>query len=382
MKRATWGLLFVLAAGAPVQGQGTERGVPGRGPSGLTQEPEGKRLYELGCASCHGLDGRGVARERIAFDTPVPDFSECSFASREPDADWIAVAHEGGPVRGFDPIMPAFGDAFTEEELGQIIAYIRTFCGDVNWPRGELNLPRPLFTEKAYPEDEVVNTVTIATEGPGAVMNEFVYEKRFGARNQLEVKVPFGVVRGVTATGTEGDWSAGVGDVEIGLKRALWHSLEAGSILSVGADVSLPTGADEKGLGTGTVVFEPYAAFGHILPADAFLHAQVVAEFAADRDRAEHELVFRTVLGRTWTQGRFGRSWSPMIEALGTRPLTAGADVELDLVPQMQVTVNTRQHVMVNLGVRVPVTQASQRSTRLLFYVLWDWFDGGFFDGW
>jgi hypothetical protein len=30
----------------------------------------------------------------------------------------------------------------------------------------------------------------------------------------------------------------------------------------------------------------------------------------------------------------------------------------------------------------VPATDASLRSTQLLFYLLWDWFDGPFFAGW
>lgn len=70
-----------------------------------------------------------------------------------------------------------------------------------------------------------------------------------------------------------------------------------------------------------------------------------------------------------------------MLEAVATRALDGGG-TDVDLVPQMQVTVNTRQHVMINLGVRLPVTDADARNTRVLFYVLWDWFDGGFFDGW
>ena len=50
--------------------------------------------------------------------------------------------------------------------------------------------------------------------------------------------------------------------------------------------------------------------------------------------------------------------------------------------PQMQVTLNTRQHVMLNVGVRLPLNEAESRDAELVVYVLWDWFDGGFFDGW
>ena len=43
---------------------------------------------------------------------------------------------------------------------------------------------------------------------------------------------------------------------------------------------------------------------------------------------------------------------------------------------------STRQHVLVNIGVRTPLSQRSERGSSVLVYLLWDWFDGGFFSGW
>jgi len=37
---------------------------------------------------------------------------------------------------------------------------------------------------------------------------------------------------------------------------------------------------------------------------------------------------------------------------------------------------------MVNVGVRVPLNDRAGRDTRVMVYLLWDWFDGGLFDGW
>jgi hypothetical protein len=37
---------------------------------------------------------------------------------------------------------------------------------------------------------------------------------------------------------------------------------------------------------------------------------------------------------------------------------------------------------MVNAGVRIPANDRQNRGAALLTYLLWDWFDGGFFDGW
>lgn len=340
---------------------------------------DGRTLYGRACASCHGEDGSGTPPERRAFDVPVPDFTDCSFASREPDADWIAVAHQGGPVRGFDPTMPAFGDAFEEDVIQRIMDYIRTMCGDASWPRGELNLPRTFFTEKAYPEDEAVSTVVASLEGAGSVMNQVLYERRFGARSQWELALPFGA----RETSTPGSsWEFGPGDVEVALKHVLWHSLAAGSILSAGVEAVIPTGDHDRGFGKGTLVVEPYLSFARIVATDGFVQAQVLAEISADDAKAEHELGWRFAAGRTFTRGRFGRTWTPMLELLGSRELESGGGTSWDLVPQMQVSVNTRQHVLLNIGVRIPATDADARSSQLLVYVLWDWFDGGFFDGW
>ena len=338
-----------------------------------------RELYEAGCSSCHGSDGAGgESGTSVAFTIPVPDFTDCSFASREPDADWIAVAHAGGPVRAFDTTMPSFGEAFRVEQLQAIMDYIRTFCGNDAWPRGELNLPRALVTEKAYPEDEAVTTLTVAAEGPGSVVNEIVYEKRFGPRNQIEIVVPFGAAE----TGTEG-WSGGLGDISLGLKRAMWHSYEGGTIFSVGGEIVLPTGRESAGLGRGTTVFEPFAAFGQIVGGDGFIQLFGAVEIPSNKDTGvETEGIWRGVVGWTFAQGElgFGRVWTPMVEVLGARAFEDGASTAWDIVPQVQVSLNTRQHVLLNAGVRLPTDSA--RHTTVIVYVLWDWFDGGLFDGW
>jgi hypothetical protein len=172
-----------------------------------------------------------------------------------------------------------------------------------------------------------------------------------------------------------------VGDIALSAKRALFHSLSKGSIFSIAGEVILPTGDDDVGLGSGTTIFEPYAAFGQILAGSGFLQLQGGMEIPADRDRAD-ETFWRAALGRSFTQGRFGRAWSPMVEFLGSRELAEGDTARWDLVPQVQVTLNTRQHVMVNAGVRIPLNERGSRSTQVMVYILWDWFDGGFLDGW
>jgi hypothetical protein len=335
-------------------------------------------LYVDACAACHGSDGTGRSAEELVFEPLPPDFTDCEFASREPDPDWHAIIHEGGEVRAFDQMMPAFGDALSDDEIYSILRHVRTFCIDKTWPAGEFNLPRALYTEKAFPEDEAVVTTIVDTDTSDAITTEFLFEKRFGSVNMIEVAVPMVSRDSISGSGRD----RGIGDISLGFKRTIHHNLSNGSIVSAGAEVILPTGDDADGLGKGTTVFEPFITYGQILPNDAFFQAHAFAEFPTD-SAFDDEVGLRMALGRTWTTGGpFGRAWSPMIEALLARDLASGADTNLDLVPQVQVSLNTRQHILLSVGVRIPANHTAGRDVEYGVYLLWDWFDGGFFDGW
>ena len=348
-----------------------------RNPSAQTAV-DGANLYTDACAACHGADGRGRTVTELGFETPVPDFTDCDFANREPDSDWGAIIHQGGPVRGFDRMMPAFGEALTDAEIAAILLHVRGFCRNPDWPRGDLNLPRALMTEKAYPEDEAVIEGTFDTAGNDSYTFNFLWEQRFGTRNQMEINIP--IQR--ADLGDDGGWVSGAGDLGVGVKHVLKHSLENGSILSVGGEYILATGDELRGLGKGSDVFETYIAYGKLLPNDWFVQLQGIAEFPT-KSEFDDELVFRAAAGRTLTFGSpFGRAYTPMVEVQGKREDHPGARTDWDIVPQMQITLNTRQHVMASAGIRVPVTDRSNRDVEFVFYLLWDWFDGGVREGW
>ncbi len=351
----------------------------------------GGDLYQAACANCHGADGRGLDRALVAFEEELPDFTDCDFAAREPDADWVAVAHQGGPVRGFSEMMPAFGDALSVAQLERVMSHIRTLCTDERWPRGELNLPRALVTEKAYPEDEWVVEADAGTRGGDDLGAAFVYEQRFGPRSQWEVIIPYSRRRDTES----GSPSSGLGDIVLGVKHAVFHDIASGSILSFGAEAVLPTGDEARGHGAPGAATELFSSFGQLLPADAFLQAQAGVEVPF-HSGGESEAFVRLVLGRALSSGPWGRGWAPMIEFLGKRGFESQAPVQLDVLPQLQVALNTRQHVLANIGVLVPVSDGAEasptgdpgaparrgRNVRLVAYVLLDWFDGGFFEGW
>jgi len=336
----------------------------------------GRDIFEFACSTCHGPDGRGSPRSIVGFDLDLPDFTDCTFATPEPLGDWFAVIHEGGPVRGLDRHMPAFGDALSDADIEAVIRHLWTFCDNPSWPRGDLNLTRTFFIEKAFPENETIFTTAFGTSGPTAIGGEIIYEKRVGIRNQVELAIPIDMQQ----TADVG-WSRGLGDVGIALKRVLHASVDAGRILSAGAEVVLPTGDESTGRGHGFTILEPSMMFGQVLPRGLFLQAQTGIEVPSDHRRGNNEVFWRAAFGGTLAQDRgFGRAWSPAIELLGMHE--TDGPVEWDVVPQLQVTLSKLQHVMIAGGVRVPVNEREERHPQVLTYLLWDWFDGGFFDFW
>lgn len=349
----------------------------------LAPDASGAEIFRAACVTCHGADGKGSPSSVVGFDLPLPnghgfpDFTDCPTNTVEPSGDWIAVVHSGGPVRGLDRHMPAFGDALTADQIARVVQHAWTFCRNPSWPRGDLNLPRGLFTEKAFPENEALFMTGGPLGGAAAVRETFIYERRFGDRGTYEISVPLGMAQ----AGLAGPWRRGLGDIEVTVRQTVHASYEHGTIVAVGAAVNLPTGKESLGLGNGYTVYEPLLLAGQMLGANGFVQAQAGYEIASNQDLGTNEAFVRTAWGYTWAQdqGR-GRAWTPMAEVLVARP--AGGATEWDVAPQFQVSLSKLQHVLFNAGVRIPLNQRDARKPQLMTYVLWDWFDGGFFQFW
>src|SRR5262245_64161205 len=93
-------LIGAFGSGARLYAQASDR-------SGMT----GAQLYDAACAACHAKDGKGQPRSVVGFDTPLPDFTNCSFTTPEADFDWSSVIHRGGRARALSRRMPSFVDA-------------------------------------------------------------------------------------------------------------------------------------------------------------------------------------------------------------------------------------------------------------------------------
>jgi hypothetical protein len=273
--------------------------------------------------------------------------------------------------------MPAFGDALTAAQIDKVIAYLRGLCTEPAWPLGDLNLPRALVTEKAFPENETVVTSAFNAQGAAGVASNVIYEHRIGATAMMEAIIPYEFTR------ADGTWGASFGDLALGYKQKLFHSRKSGTIVSAGGEVIAPTGNTTLGTGGESTIFEAFGAYGQRFPKDSFLQLHTGIELPAHPDKVARAYYLRTAIGKTFaTSGGLGRRWSPMVEFIADRELVSGASTNWDVIPQLQIPINRRMHLLGNVGFKLPANHTEGRPRQLLFYVLWDWVDGGLLQGW
>ena len=354
----------------------------------------GEDIFQATCAGCHGPDGKGQPQHILGFEPPAtfPDFTDCSGSSRESDQQWSSVIHQGGTARAFSHIMPSFGPAenpaLTDDEIKKVIKFLRTFCKeDPKWPSGDFNVARPMYTEKAFPEDELVLWNTVNLNNGRGYNNNLVIEKRFGAITNMEFRFRGNFLQNPST----GKWQGAVGDTTVEYKRSILVNNRTKSLIGWGSEILIPTGNAAVG-GTGAWELEQFLTYTQILPKRMYFLQQIGAEGPFKRHDDPIQAYARTTIGKTFLADRgFGRGFSIANEFVTTRNLASHQNYTLTVVPQFQVTVSKRQHMRLGVGVNIPVIKGPPNpgiiinpvnTQQLTFYWLWDTFDGGIFQGW
>ena len=345
--RIIWRLsIFVLTASLVVAALGREGG----------QQPATiPEMWGAWCARCHAQDGTGKIAEPTVKVQPM-DFTDCKLTTAEPDADWERAIAKGGPGVGLSPQMPAFEDSLSAEQVSAFVSHIRGFCKERGWPSGNNNFPRPIVTEKAFPENEFLILPAISHDKEVEIVG--LYEMRLGKRSMFEVAVP--------AVSVPGDPRAGgIGDLEVSLKHTIFARAQTPRIVSLGLDAVIPSGNDEKGLGHGTAFFEPFISAGAML-GNWYLQTQVKVELPVDPDKAERAFVYNGYLGRD-------TSMAPNTWTLGVE--LNGENHEVSLTPQVRKGLTGTGALAMSIGAMVPINEREERGVRWVGYLLWEFLE-------
>lgn len=104
-------------------------------PDGFLQQPaeraEGGALFARLCASCHGTVAEGRSPRADFFQPPAPDFRESHYRDLDPAyLYWrIETGKNAEPYRSRGSVMPAWGPTLAEEQIWQLVAYLRSRAG-------------------------------------------------------------------------------------------------------------------------------------------------------------------------------------------------------------------------------------------------------------
>ena len=228
MRRFGLPILVLLSLAYPLSARAeTER------KARVGDDVQGRRLFALHCASCHGAEGKG--RGTVATVPPAPALSDPSRMNLISDAQLFRLVKDGGKSLGRKPTMPAFGPAVSDLEIWDLVAYVReghlsvtdffpdaaAYFGDrYTIDKWGLERHQALTGRKLKPEDATFTVLGIyeGTQGPEGVklipndplaVSEIDRTKKIGYVVFVDAKIP----------GVRGEHILGIGMDKTGLIR-------------------------------------------------------------------------------------------------------------------------------------------------------------------
>ena len=88
----------------------------------------GQEIYEQYCALCHGPQGKGDGSLSANLDPKPRDHTDGAYMNALSDAHLLNVIGAGGAAAGLSPIMPAWKDILSAQQIQDVVAFVRTLA--------------------------------------------------------------------------------------------------------------------------------------------------------------------------------------------------------------------------------------------------------------
>lgn len=89
---------------------------------------KGKASYDQICAACHGPSGKGDGPAAAALNPKPKDLVDKGYVKTLKDDYMKKLIKEGGQAVGKSPVMPPMGGALKDDDIENVIAYLRSIA--------------------------------------------------------------------------------------------------------------------------------------------------------------------------------------------------------------------------------------------------------------
>jgi cytochrome c oxidase subunit 2 len=113
------------------------------GPASANMAEAGEQLFnDLACVTCHRTDGSGRGPSLVGvFGSAVRLRNGSSVVADESYIRNSIMNSATATVEGFEPLMPTFQGLVTEEQLNQLVAYVKSLTRPGTQPQGAAPAP-------------------------------------------------------------------------------------------------------------------------------------------------------------------------------------------------------------------------------------------------
>ena len=88
----------------------------------------GEALFLASCATCHGETGMGDGPAAAGLDPKPAPLADADMLAELTDGYLYWRIEQGGAMEPFNSAMPAWGEAFGEDQIWQLVAFLRSLA--------------------------------------------------------------------------------------------------------------------------------------------------------------------------------------------------------------------------------------------------------------